>query len=135
MKKIVYTSLILIVSAIILTGGAWAKGKKGKKKDTPFRVAKLEDTVAELEATVAKLKKALAKVQMNPVLDLGPYVYVDEKTKNSLEGPHVIFHGINLHVVNDQDQTGAPDITLNGLGNLIVGYNEVPQPPPGGLNR
>lgn len=45
-----------------------------------------------------------------------------------LMGPHVIFHGVNVHIRNDSGETcsdyGAPD----GLGNLVIGYNEPPAP-------
>jgi hypothetical protein len=46
---------------------------------------------------------------------------------NGVKGPHVIFSGVNLHVESGSGTTaeaGAP----SGLGNLIVGYNEMPMP-------
>ena len=39
----------------------------------------------------------------------------------SVDGDDVTFSGVNVHIVNG---TGTTDGTVNGLGNLIVGYNE-----------
>jgi hypothetical protein len=74
-----------------------------------------------LVARVEALEAALGTVQANNVLALGPYVSVDTNTINGLVGPHIIFTGANLHV---QSGSGATDGTVNGLGNLLVGYNE-----------
>ena len=52
--------------------------------------------------------------------ELANYVIVDDSAINGLAGPHIIFRGVNIHVQNGSAQT---DVT-NGLGNLIVGYNE-----------
>lgn len=64
----------------------------------------------------------------NPVLtDLAKYVKIDPGVVNGVKGPHVIFSGVNLHVESGSGTTaegGAP----TGLGNLIVGYNEMPMP-------
>ena len=63
----------------------------------------------------------------NPVLtDLAKYVKVEPGVVNGLKGPHVIFYGVNLHVESGSGMTveAAPI----GLGNLIVGYNEMPMP-------
>ena len=63
----------------------------------------------------------------SPVLaDLAKYVKVEPGVVNGLKGPHVIFYGVNLHVESGSGLTveAAP----TGLGNLIVGYNEMPMP-------
>ena len=63
----------------------------------------------------------------NPVLtDLAKYVKIDPGVVNGLKGPHVIFSGVNLHVESGSGTTVEPAPT--GLGNLIVGYNEMPMP-------
>jgi hypothetical protein len=64
---------------------------------------------------------------INPVLtDLAKYVKIDPGVVNGLKGPHVIFSGVNLHVESGSGTTVEPAPT--GLGNLIVGYNEMPMP-------
>jgi len=58
----------------------------------------------------------------NPALtELAKYVKVDPNPINGLTGPHVIFHHANVHVESGSAPTAVP-----GLGNLIVGYNEMP---------
>jgi hypothetical protein len=58
----------------------------------------------------------------NPALtELAKYVKVEPGTINGLTGPHVIFHHANVHVESGTAPTAVP-----GLGNLIVGYNEMP---------
>jgi hypothetical protein len=42
------------------------------------------------------------------------------------EGTDVIFEGCNVHIRSGAGSTNAP---VNGLGNLIVGYNELSLPP------
>lgn len=59
------------------------------------------------------------------LVELAKYVTVDPSTLNGMKGPHVIFHHANVHVQSGSGTTaeaGAP----TGLGNLIVGYNEMP---------
>ena len=77
-------------------------------------VTALQATVAALQETVNNLQSDLAAVQANSVLELdGKLVLVDD-----YGFPTARFTGVNVQVVNGVDQT-----TLNGLGNLIVGYN------------
>lgn len=57
--------------------------------------------------------------------ELAKYVTVNPGVVNGLKGPHVIFHHANVHVQSGSGTTAdAPGLT--GLGNLIVGYNEMP---------
>ena len=58
---------------------------------------------------------------------IAPYVTVNQGTLNGLTGPHVIFHGANVHVQSGSGTTAEAN-GLTGLGNLIVGYNEMPVP-------
>ena len=58
----------------------------------------------------------------NPALtELAKYVKVDPNPINGLTKPHVIFHHANVHV-----ESGSAPTAMPGLGNLIVGYNEMP---------
>ncbi len=65
-------------------------------------------TIEELEARVVALEAKLANV----VINNNPLV--------GLSGPHFIFSGVNVHVRNGAAQSD----TTNGVGNIIVGYNE-----------
>jgi len=95
----------------------------------------LAERVAELEAQVEELSAILQ------------FVRVETEEINNLAGPHWIIEGANVHVRSGSGGTSdgcgprAPDFpnceSLTGLGNLLVGYNELltPRPPPGGGDR
>lgn len=57
-----------------------------------------------------------------PVMALAPYVKVETGAINDLIGPHVIFTGVNLHIRSGDVEGNS--YRQNGLGNLVVGYNE-----------
>ena len=70
---------------------------------------------------------------VDPVLvELAKYVTVVPDMVSGLQGPHVIFRGVNVHVQSGAGTTDEIDpVTgliraggLTGLGNFIVGYNE-----------
>jgi hypothetical protein len=77
-------------------------------------------TVAELQAEIVQLQKQVAVLQ--PLAALVPYVQFDPATENGLPGPHITFSGVNIHVNNRAGATASS----NGLGNLIVGFDELP---------
>jgi hypothetical protein len=73
--------------------------------------------LAGLQGTINQMNQNLVNMQM-----LNQYVTVDTAAENGLVGPNVTFHGVNVHIVNNSGTTGMP----NGLGNLILGYDELP---------
>ncbi len=87
----------------------------------------LAERVAELEAQVEVLAAALQETQ--EILQL---VHVETELMDGLPGPHWIIEGVHVRSGLGQTQPracpgGDPDcISSNHLGNLIVGYNEVP---------
>lgn len=72
----------------------------GSRQTTAY-VTSLENRVASLESEVSALKALLLNVTRT--------------------GSDIHFSGVNLHVDNG---TGSTNGAVNGLGNLIVGYNE-----------
>jgi hypothetical protein len=58
---------------------------------------------------------------------LGPFVTVDPNPEAGVIGPNITFKNVNIHVINGLGQTGL----ANGLGNLIIGYDENPGVNPG----
>lgn len=65
------------------------------------------------------------------LLDLAGFLSVQTGPINGLAGPHVILTGVNLHIRNGQpvqyDHTPTfptASYGANGLGNLVVGYND-----------
>ncbi len=94
--------------------------------DNDSRIAALESAVSALQATVASqastiatLQNNLAAVQSSQVMALDPYLTVD--AASDPRGPLVQLAGVNLQIVNGLGDTE----TINGLGNLIIGYDEV----------
>jgi len=93
----------------------------------------LPERVAELEAQVEVLAAALQEAQ-----EILQYVRVETEDNGGLRGPHWIIEGANVHVWSGLGSTypracptGQTDcVSSNGLGNLIVGYNEVPPSEP-----
>jgi hypothetical protein len=86
----------------------------------------LANEVGTLASRVTALQQTLAVPQS--LLDLAPYVSVNQNTLNGVIGPHVIFTGANLHIRDGSGNTFNVDAIGNavptGVGNLIVGYNE-----------
>lgn len=78
-------------------------------------ISSLQKTVSDLQDTINKLQSSLNAVESNSVLSLdGNLDYVVDANGYATAQ----FTGINVQVVN-----GVSQETTNGLGNLIVGYN------------
>jgi hypothetical protein len=80
-------------------------------------VLALQSSNATLMAQVADLQTRVATAEAGVIPGLKDYVTVDTATHT------VLFTGADVQIVNGLGSTA----TLNGLGNLIVGYNE-PRP-------
>jgi len=52
------------------------------------------------------------------------HVRIDDKDLNGLAGPHIIIEGANVHIQSGTGTSGDGSGPI-GLGNLIIGYNEV----------
>ncbi len=86
------------------------------------QVAALEAQVAALQTDLTTVDSRLSTIESNDVILLDQYLNITTSTDNELPGPHVIFEGVNVHI---RSGGGATDASINGLGNLLVGYNEV----------
>lgn len=76
----------------------------------------LSATVTSQANTIANLQTQLNSVAASNVMAMDPYVSVTSDTR----GPIVQFASTNVQVINGLGSTA----TANGLGNLIVGYDE-----------
>jgi chaperonin cofactor prefoldin len=115
-------------------------------------VSTLENRVAALETQVASLQTQLANIKLTPgpagpagpagadgaagpagpagtPADMSRVAALEAKTQDMSRGPDpntgkttVRFSGVNVQVVSGSGATGG---AINGLGNLIVGYNEL----------
>jgi trimeric autotransporter adhesin len=105
--------LLVLVLALLIPVAAFA-GQKPPASDLQAQINALATRVSALEAQVNTLQTTLANV-----IALAPYVTVTTDAR----GPLARFSGLNMQLVNGDGTTN----TVNGLGNLIVGY-DTPHP-------
>jgi hypothetical protein len=116
----------LIATGIFVTLALPPASAEGQ--GVPGEIAALKAQVVALQSQVNKLQTQLTAVQSNNALKLGPFVGVVSGLVNGVNGPHIFFTGANIHVVSGSTTTAD---RVTGLGNLIIGYNEVFQLSPG----
>jgi hypothetical protein len=91
----------------------------------------LINRVNALQTQVAQLQSQLTAIQNSNVMALNSYITVLPNTTAPPTAPpmgtpnKVVFSGINVQIVNGLGQTDS----INGLGNLIIGYDK-PRPDP-----
>jgi len=96
-------------------------------KDILTRLETLTGALAKTSARLSGLEQQLDDVKklLPPDFDLSnalrKCVVVVDGEIEGLPGPHVIFRRCNVHVQSGMTVTDGP---VNGLGNLIIGYNE-----------
>ncbi|MBI3357812.1 MAG: hypothetical protein HY038_13775 [Nitrospirae bacterium] len=78
------------------------------------------------QAQLTTLQARIAVLESRPtggggVPGLENYVSIDLNQRNGVNGPHIIFKGVNVHVQSGSNKT----VDTTGLGNLIIGYNEL----------
>lgn len=87
----------------------------------------LQDLQAQVEVLTTALEDAQQTIQtlQQQVEQLTQFMRVEESDLNGMKGPHLIIEGANLHI---QSGSGATDEggNLIGLGNVVIGYNELP---------
>jgi hypothetical protein len=129
----------VVGATLILSAAAYAQGNSPLAA-LQAQITALQSQVQALQAQVAALQSStsglqalqaqVAAIQANPALALGSYVIVDttNKEENGVNGPNITFKGANIHIVSG---SGATDDNLShggsltGLGNLIIGYDEL----------
>jgi hypothetical protein len=109
----------LLMAALSLTMSAIAL-----QAASPPTTATLASEVAALQTQVKSLQTQLTAIQQNNALKLGAFVTVDPNPRNDVIGPNIVFKGANIHIVSGSGAT-SDNNNPTGLGNLIIGYNEV----------
>lgn len=85
------------------------------------QVTTLQNLVQDLQAQVADLETQIANLPSAETLQFIDDLRAVVALQNDAQGnPTVRFSGVNVHVNNGLGSTN----TVNGLGNLIVGYDE-----------
>lgn len=88
----------------------------GRITDNAADIAAMQTTINTMQLAINSLIAQLTAVQANPALQLDGILTVDTDSNGHRR---VLLSSVNLQVVNGIDQT-----TLDGTGNIIVGYNE-----------
>ncbi|MCC6699046.1 MAG: hypothetical protein IT365_25710, partial [Candidatus Hydrogenedentes bacterium] len=93
------------------------------------RVDALEDGLAAAQSELGSVMADLATVQatLAEAQTKLTHMSIEEGALNGLNGPHLIIEGCNVHVRSGSGDTEDAE-GLTGLGNLIIGYNEPPDP-------
>jgi uncharacterized coiled-coil protein SlyX len=121
-NKFVFISILLL---LIFTPPIISYGQSLEK-----RVSKLEakilaqqkklqeayNTISNLQAELNSLNADLSTFRK-----LKEYVRLVPGTMEGVRGPNLIFEGVNVHIRNKRSSTTVVD----GLGNLIIGYDEI----------
>ena len=98
--------------------------ERSLREESESRVQELVDEVVLHRSRIEALES-----QNEALTSLTDLVHVETGDLDGMAGPHVIVEGANFHVRSGagatDDGTQNPDL-LTGLGNLIVGYNELP---------
>ena len=105
-------------------GGNPLEALQTQINDLQTRITNLEAQVSALQngqGGIALLETRVSAIENNSVLTLNGYLSRD--TDNSGYN-RALFTGVNVQILNGNGSTNG---TPNGLGNLIVGYNEMPQ--------
>ena len=91
--------------------------------DIDVRVAALEALVVALQSQNANQQSAINAIQGSNVMGINPYVQLTDIVDNNSGALYatVRITGANLQVVSGSGHTAG---AANGLGNVIVGYNE-----------
>jgi hypothetical protein len=97
----------LLLSASPVTAAAQSNGLRQK-------VEFLESALESALGRITQLETQLVALQSNSVMTLDGVLSLDPTTHTAA------FHGVNVQIVNGAGQTDS----INGLGNLIVGYDE-----------
>jgi len=113
-------AILLAIGAAPLVGqvnipNVFQAGETARAAQVNENFSVLKDAVVALQAQVLALQTQLAGVSNNTVMDLDGRVELVTDARGYLT---VRFTGVNVQVVN-----GVSQETPNGVGNLIVGYN------------
>ena len=91
----------------------------------------LQTALHNAQNDIVTLKSRIRALESRPsggVPDLEKYLSIETNAINGLMGPHILITGANVHIRSGSGATDdhfAVSGNLTGLGNLIIGYNEM----------
>ena len=121
--------LILLSGVLLWLFSSVATAATTPKDDELYAmILDLQATIATQQATIDTLTTRLATVEASSVMAMAPFITFDDAEPiNEVVGPNIIFEGVNIHLRSGSGTTEGP---VNGVGNLIIGYNEMPDRDP-----
>ncbi|MFT7676272.1 MAG: hypothetical protein ACI8QC_000242 [Planctomycetota bacterium] len=117
------TAAVLIASSAAVFAFAPAGGNNDLphvfESGTPARAAEVNENFQSLLTRIQELE-----LQIETLVDKTQFMTVVQEDLNGMAGPHMVIEGANVHV---RSGSGATDDggTPTGLGNLVIGYNEI----------
>lgn len=122
--RITNTTVLLLASAALVYAAApQQEGNDGLphsfQAGTPARASEVNENFAALLQRIQVLE-----IQVADLTEKNAFFTVETGDIEGMAGPHLLVEGANLHVRSGSGATadgGSP----TGLGNLIVGYNEL----------
>ncbi|MGI1678378.1 MAG: hypothetical protein K6L75_06595 [Cellvibrionaceae bacterium] len=82
-------------------------------------ITDLQDTIASLQTTVNNQQNTIASLQASSVDGLADFLSIEVDRQGN---PAAVFSAVNLHLNNGEASKNTE--TINGLGNLIIGFDE-----------
>jgi trimeric autotransporter adhesin len=134
MKKLLFG--VLVATFVLFTVTAAAGARTPSLKRLAKSVASLQRQVAAQEKTIAALQNrvsdqasTITALRGSKVMALNPFLTITAAGRagavNGVAGPNVVLKGVNLQI-----KSATAEGDSSGLGNLIVGWNDSPNPLP-----
>ncbi|MDA2919286.1 hypothetical protein MYX76_07335 [Desulfobacterota bacterium AH_259_B03_O07] len=116
-------SVISLPLVLICSTSVYAQDLEDRVSELEEKIGDQQQRLFEAYMTIGELEEELdsLKANMGTLHDLEKYVRIVPGAIEGLSGPHLIFEGVNVHVRNKRSASGS----IDGLGNLIIGYNEL----------
>jgi hypothetical protein len=99
-------------------------GFEGRLTTAQSDITDLTTKLTAAQSRIGTLETDLTALRTSGLFALEPFVRVDPNPLKGLRGPHVIFTDANFHFQSGGG--GTVEQVPNGLGNVVIGYNEEP---------
>lgn len=140
-NRLTLSTLAILIGLLAPSG---VQSEQANPPGQPFQILQAQINKLRHELAVAKrkihnLNQRLAVVESNTVLQLSGVLSLDTTDPTR---PTALFNGVNVQIVNGLGATNGNPGTrigatpaINGLGNLIVGYDEPRLPEEGSSDK
>ncbi len=120
MKKFLCVGLLVVLAFVGCEEGL-TSNDEGLTEDEKFSFSKMHSDIKELREEIERLKSSNTVAVSSRVAVLESTLEGVTRGENADGYDTITFSRVNVQIVSG---SGTTDGTINGLGNLIVGYNE-----------